>query len=1000
LARAADRTWNGGGADNNWSTGANWGGSAPAAGDALFFGGSAKPVNTNDVDGLSVLGLTFNSGAGAFTLRGSSLTLDGDLVNFSASAPTLDLPLVLSGTRKFYGSNVAMTVNGTLSGAGGLIASVTNNVLKLVGNNSYEGVTTVTNGGLWITHASALGSTNGNTVVRSLSGAYLNLSGGIAVAEPLTLVGERPNYGSTLISSSGSNVLSGPVTKVGQNRLNSSGGATLSVTGGITGSGGLLVINSSGTIAFYNTPLSIGTDQFYTDSDGLTVMAVAGNTWGDTLVANGTMRMEVANGLPAATVLKLGVGYGPSGTFDLNGNNQTVGQLRNETANAGTRTVTSATPATLTVNQTATSTYDGRLTGALSLVKTGSGSLMLSNNLSTTTGHITVSNGTLIAALASSLGLSTNVTVAGGTLELRAASTISDSAVLTVADGGAKVKINAGINESVYRLALGGVGQPSGTYGATGSGAATIDDAHFSGTGLLTVLSNPPVVPVTATWDGEAADLNVSSPTNWAGDLLPAFDGATYAVFGTGGATAAVDRTIGLYGMAFNRSANFVIAAGAGIVSNGAGGILAQVPDATSRTYTLAEDVVLADSQKWTVTNNAAGVTTLSVPGAIDDGTVPCNLIKEGNGVLVLSGNNTYDGATTVRTGGVVRVTSGAAFGSTNGATTVENGGWVEMSGGINLTESLGLYGDASTSYQGVLRSTGGSNTLSGLVINGSRIRCTSGSLDIVGGVTGGQFVLGCDGSTFIRVSEKPIAIGGNTFYAHTGALIILGVANNTWGTLEVSGNYLRTDVAGALAPAGVLILGSGSPSGVNLNGNSQTVGRLDCAATTPGTRLIYSAAPATLTVNQSANSTFNGAITGRVNVVKGGSYNLLLSNTNTTYGSFVVSNGTLTVGSTGTLGANTAAVIVNGGTLTLSNSVAIADSASLSVADGGGAKVNLAAGVNEAVSMLYLGGKQKRVGTYGSTSSAAAVKDDVHFSGAGILTVLRDDFGTLISVR
>ena len=63
-------------------------------------------------------------------------------------------------------------------------------------------------------------------------------------------------------------------------------------------------------------------------------------------------------------------------------------------------------------------------------------------------------------------------------------------------------------------------------------------------------------------------------------------------------------------------------------------------------------------------------------------------------------------------------------------------------------------------------------------------------------------------------------------------------------------------------------------------------------------------------------------------------------------------------------------------------------------------AKISLAAGVNEAVGQLYFGSKQRRVGTYGSTSSPAAVKDDTHFSGTGILTVLRDNSGTLISVQ
>jgi hypothetical protein len=40
------------------------------------------------------------------------------------------------------------------------------------------------------------------------------------------------------------------------------------------------------------------------------------------------------------------------------------------------------------------------------------------------------------------------------------------------------------------------------------------------------------------------------------------------------------------------------------------------------------------------------------------------------------------------------------------------------------------------------------------------------------------------------------------------------------------------------------------------------------------------------------------------------------------------------------------------------------------------------------------------RVGTYGSTASNAANKDNTHFAGSGMLTVLRDNSGTMLSIR
>jgi len=113
------------------------------------------------------------------------------------------------------------------------------------------------------------------------------------------------------------------------------------------------------------------------------------------------------------------------------------------------------------------------------------------------------------------------------------------------------------------------------------------------------------------------------------------------------------------------------------------------------------------------------------------------------------------------------------------------------------------------------------------------------------------------------------------------------------------------------------------------------------------------------------------------------------------------VSNGTLVVGRDGTLGNSSTNIVVGGtGTLTLQNSKTLADAATLSIANGGTAKVSLASGVNESVRCLFFGDKQKRIGTYGATGSGAGVIDDEHFSGTGILTVLRDKSGTLIKVR
>ena len=106
-----------------------------------------------------------------------------------------------------------------------------------------------------------------------------------------------------------------------------------------------------------------------------------------------------------------------------------------------------------------------------------------------------------------------------------------------------------------------------------------------------------------------------------------------------------------------------------------------------------------------------------------------------------------------------------------------------------------------------------------------------------------------------------------------------------------------------------------------------------------------------------------------------------------------------MVVSATGTF-LNSTNIVVSAGTLTLQNSGALSDDATVRIANGGAAKVSLASGVNETVRYLVFGDKEQRSGTYGSTSSTADYTSNEHFAGEGVLTVLRGNSGTLISVR
>ncbi len=470
-----------------------------------FFGSGGSTALVNRA--ISLYGLTFNRN-GNFTLAagGNAVALRGG--GISAALPTAtprtytlaaDLTLVdqqVWAVTNNGAGTVALDVSGAVSDstfACGL-TKTGDGTLTLKAANSYQGVTTVSNGLLAITHAAALGGTGGGTVVRSTQGGRLQLSGNLTVAEPLTLNGERASSGYSMISSGGSNVWSGPLTRIGQTRINVASGSTLVMSGGASGGGGLFVANTYGTLVIADKPLLIGNDPFWADSTGTTVVSVAGNVWGETILGNGTLRTDVANALPAATKLKIGLSYAPAGTFNLNGCDQTVSQLLNNTPNAGVRTVTSPAPATLTVNQSADTGFDGRFTGALRLVKTGTGTLTLSGTNTTASGGCTVCNGTLAVTAGTGLGTGP-VTLSGGTLRngLPASSTLQLSsltwhaggavALTLTPDGGASRMAVAGIcargeGEAFY-FDFGGSGAPDQTYTLLTFGSSTFTAQAF-----------------------------------------------------------------------------------------------------------------------------------------------------------------------------------------------------------------------------------------------------------------------------------------------------------------------------------------------------------------------------------------------------------------------------------------------------------------------------------------------------------------------------------------
>ena len=188
--------------------------------------------------------------------------------------------------------------------------------------------------------------------------------------------------------------------------------------------------------------------------------------------------------------------------FDLNGYDQAFGDLRNQWYNSTTYPpstnglIFSATPATMYVWQNKFDSNEGsnvepggwrtRYQGAVSLEKSGSKHLIL-GGYSTTTGRLTVVEGTLSFAGDGAWPNLSEVVVKGGTLEIDAAARVKDKAIYRLSPDG-KLDLASGVTVRANDLYV-----PDGVTGEwklapAGRYTATTAPSLISGAGELIVM--------------------------------------------------------------------------------------------------------------------------------------------------------------------------------------------------------------------------------------------------------------------------------------------------------------------------------------------------------------------------------------------------------------------------------------------------------------------------------------------------------------------------------
>ena len=429
-------------------------GTLTLSGANTYTGGTTINAGTLAIGADSALGAE----SGALTLNGGTLqTTSG--INFTTSGTSRSITLGTNGGT-FDTDGQSSVVAGTLSGSGALTiadSSGTNTgVLTLSGTNSgYTGATTINTGATFALKgtgsiASSSGVTNNGTldISQTTSGASItNLSGTGSVnlgAETLTLSSTSTSANSAnstfsgaisgtggVTLTNGTETLTGISTYTGATIIDSGATLVLANTGDILlanvvdagtleiegatitnlsgngnialGSGGLALSNASGTFG----GVVSGSSGLTLNNSSETLTGQNTYTGATTIDSGSTLTLSGAGSIAASS------GVTDNGTINIAGATSGT-SLANL---AGTGVVALGTqPLTLT---NAAGTFGGSFTGTGSLIKQGTGSLILDGNSASFTGTTEVAAGQLEVG-----DINTPTSTLGGNVQVDAAGTL------------------------------------------------------------------------------------------------------------------------------------------------------------------------------------------------------------------------------------------------------------------------------------------------------------------------------------------------------------------------------------------------------------------------------------------------------------------------------------------------------------------------------------------------------------------------------------------------
>ncbi|MEK0450177.1 MAG: hypothetical protein RL088_2445 [Verrucomicrobiota bacterium] len=669
--------------------------------------------NASGTPGVSFSG--FNATAGG---SGNS-TLNPTTATIAITGPTNIGGNSFAKTLVLDGTIAGNTISGVISnGINTLSVNKSNtSVWDLSGANTYSGTTTVTAGTLILSGTNTgTGATSivGGTMRAGASGA-LNPNSAVTMTDAATAILDLNGFDGTIASLSGGGTLGGNVT-LGNGTLTTGDATSTSYSGNITGIGNVI---KAGVGTF-----TLASAQSYTGSTSVnagtllanstlasTTVNVAGGTLGGTGALAGTVTVNAGGMLSPATSTT-------AGTITLAGLTLNAGSGIAYEFGATNDLVAVTAPNALTING-----------GALSLFAAGGLTPLTTNGTYTLFSYTTGFGGALanLSVANSQAGKTYSVADAGGTITLTIGTATASEWNGGAADGLWTTAGNwtGGTPNSVGAVATFGTTPATPTtvavngpktvgsiifdnansYTVTGGATDTITFDNGIAAGAISTTTGNHTINAPIVLNGPANITPGTGTTLTLGGVITGAKTVTYSGAGTAvvsgtntysGGTTLVSGTLSLANGAALGTGTFTINGGTidaasvvTVTTNNAQVWNGDFTFAGTNSLDLGNGTVSVPIPR-TITTTAG---TLTVGGSISGS----SLTKAGSGTLVLAGNNTYTGTTTLGSGNATAGGGGTlVLAGTNAGTgnvNVGNGATLEL----RASNALGTLGTSAS---------------------------------------------------------------------------------------------------------------------------------------------------------------------------------------------------------------------------------------------------------------------------------------------------------------